>query len=266
MTLVDGKATDALSVRDRGLQYGDGVFETIVCRDGRPRWFERHLRRLQHGCATLGLRFRDDERLQHEVTELAAIGIPCIVKVIVTRGVGAGRGYRASADAQPTRIVSRHDWPRSSPDDLRVGWSMMTLGENPALAGLKHLNRLEQVLAQNVMAPGLDEVLLCSASGTVISASAGNLFLIDVDGAVHTPAVDRCGVAGIMRALVMESASQLGVPVTVRTLAPSEVSAAAGLFLTNVRRGPQAIGWMDGRELAPHPLVARLAALIDAAT
>ena len=263
--LVDGRATDQVSGRDRGLQYGDGLFETITCREGQPRWLDRHLRRLQHGCVRLGIRFRDEEQLRQEVTALAAADAAGIVKVIVTRGAGATRGYRAAADARPTRIVSRHEWPAAEAPALRVGWSTVTLGENPALAGLKHLNRLEQVLAQSSMPADWDEALLCSSGGALIGASAGNLFLLDSAGTLITPAVDRCGVAGVMRALVLEAAARLGIATVVRRVEPAEADAAAGLFLTNVRRGPQAIGWLDGRELPQHPLVARLAALIHAA-
>jgi 4-amino-4-deoxychorismate lyase len=262
-TWVDGLAAETVSVRDRGLQYGDGVFETITCMDGRPRWLDRHMNRLLHGCVTLGLEFHEQARLRQEVAMLA-LTAPCIVKVIVTRGASAGRGYRAGADLRSTRIVSRYDWPPAGPGALRVGWSAVTLGENPKLAGLKHLNRLEQVLAQNAMPAALDEVLLCSAGGAVIGASAGNLFLIGADGGLATPALDRCGVAGVVRGLVLELAARLGVPATLRRITAADVAAAAGLFVTNVRRGPQAIGWLDGREFPPHPLVARLANLIHA--
>jgi 4-amino-4-deoxychorismate lyase len=263
LTWVDGEATEVVSVRDRGLQYGDGVFETITCMEGRPRWLDRHIGRLRQGCVTLGLEFREEPRLRQEV-EMLSVGSPCIVKVIVTRGAGAQRGYRADAEARPTRIVSRHPWPPATPGPLRAGWSGVTLGENPLLAGLKHLNRLEQVLAQNAMPPTLDEVLLCSTDGAVISASAGNLFLVGADGGLRTPAVDRCGVAGIMRGLVLEAAARLGAPAVVQRIGREEVAAAAGLFVTNVRRGPQAIGWLDGREYLPHPFVARLAGVIHA--
>jgi 4-amino-4-deoxychorismate lyase len=261
-TLVDGRPADMIAVNDRGLQYGDGVFETMTCREGQPRWLDRHLRRLQHGCGALGLAFTDEALLRQELIMMAA-GSTCILKAIVTRGPSIQRGYRASTTASPTRIVSRHEWPSANPQPLRVAWSAVTLGENPALAGVKHLNRLEQVLAQNAMPPGVDEVLMCSTNGTVVSASAANLFLIGKD-MLLTPALDRCGVAGVMRALVLEAASALGLSVAVRPIVPAEVTSAAGLFVTNVRRGPQAIGWLDGRELPTQPLVARLAALIHA--
>jgi len=190
--LINGRAVHQVDSGDRGLQYGDGLFETIACRDGQARWLALHLERLQQGCERLRLAFRDFEALRTEIGGLAAGQRRCIVKVIVTRGTATRRGYAPAGDEQPTRIVSRHDWldtPAPGPPGFRLGVSGVTLGVNPAAGGLKHLNRLEQVLAQMARdEAALDEVLMVSTAGQVIGGSMSNVFLADDKRPVHARA------------------------------------------------------------------------------
>jgi len=258
-TLVNGVASTVVSAADRGLQYGDGLFETITCVDGEPRWLGLHLQRLQRGCERLGLRFDALETLHHEICSLSQGRARCIVKVILTRGLATVRGYRPMGNEAPTRIVSCHDWPQAGPGlvrapgvqtpGIRIGVSEVRLGENPLLAGLKHLNRLEQVLAQRALGDlGLDEALMCSSAGSVICAISANVFLVD-DNGVFTPAVDLCGIAGVMRRLVLDTAAAAGRPITVRSVSVDELAYVKEMFLTNVRLGLQTVRWLNGREL-----------------
>jgi 4-amino-4-deoxychorismate lyase len=267
-TLVDGHATGHIDSADRGLQYGDGLFETIACRDGHACWLALHLQRLQHGCERLRLAFDGFEPLGAEIGELAAGQRRCIVKVIVTRGTATRRGYAPAGDELPTRIVSRHDWPDTPVQGGRgfqVGVSDVTLGINPLLAGLKHLNRLEQVLAQIARdAATLDEVLMLSAAGQVIGGSMSNVFLAD-DSGLFTPDLGGCGVAGVMRRLVLEAAASLGQRVCVRAVAPSELATVREVFVTNVRWGVQSVRVLEGRVLPGDAHAQQLRGLIDAA-
>ena len=267
--LIDGRAAQGVDSADRGLQYGDGLFETITCRDGEARWLALHLQRLQHGCKQLRIAFRDFEPLAAEVRDLAAGQQRCIVKVIVTRGTATRRGYAPAGDEKPTRIVSRHDWPPSpSPSQansgFRLGVSSVTLGINPLLAGLKHLNRLEQVLAQMAHdAAGLDEVLMLSSAGQLIGGSMSNVFLVD-DSGLFTPELRDCGVAGVMRRVVLEAAAGHGLPVDVRAVVRGELACVHEVFVTNVRWGVQSVRLLEGRALPSDALAARLRAMIDA--
>ncbi len=258
-TLIDGEPADTVSVRQRALQYGDGLFETISCVAGAPRWLARHLQRLTAGCARLQIPFAHTqaEALITEVQELAGGQGRCIVKVIVSRGEARLRGYRPAGDERVTRIVSRHPWGEesASAEALRVGLSDVRLGINPRLAGIKHLNRLEQVLAQLDKPAGLDEVLMCTSDGELISGSMSNLFLVDAQG-LFTPSVERCGVAGVMRALVLEAAAVDSAvtagsagPVELRSVDVAGLAAVREAFLTNVRWGIRSIGVLDGRRL-----------------
>jgi 4-amino-4-deoxychorismate lyase len=265
--LVDGRQAQSVACTDRGLQYGDGLFETISCIDGRPRWLALHLQRLRSGLTRLRLPFRAFDALQSEICSLAAGQQRCLVKVIVTRGAATRRGYAPGGDEQPTRIVSRHEWPatNSSATAFRVGLSEVRLGLNPMLAGMKHLNRLEQVLAQQACAEtGLHEVLMLSATGQLISGSMSNVFLADEQGLV-TPELRDCGVEGVMRRVVLDSAASSGIAVRIGPVAASVLAVVREAFVTNVRLEVQSVNWLDGRVLPSDDYARRLRQHIDAA-
>src|SRR5258705_6768535 len=263
--LVNGVPEAVVSVHDRGLQYGDGLFETLRCEQGRARWFERHLARLGAGCARLHIPRPDGELLRREAESLLE-GCPRgRAKLVLTRGVGGGRGYGPSGDEQAPRILTVHPWPAAGSQEFRVALSPVALACNRALAGLKHLNRLEQVLAQQAAAAsGVDEVLMCSPSGQVISGSMSNLFVVQGEALV-TPPLEEGGVAGIMRSLVLELAPQVGIAVRIQPLSRQDLEAAPALFVTNVRLGVQAVHWYEGRRLHPDARALRLQELIDRA-
>jgi 4-amino-4-deoxychorismate lyase len=263
--LVNGAPQAVVSVHDRGLQYGDGLFETLRCEQGRVRWFDRHLARLGAGCARLGIPAPDGELLRLEAESLLE-GYPrALVKLVLTRGVATARGYRPAGDEQATRILTVHPWPASNGQEFRLGLSPVPLACNPLLAGLKHLNRLEQVLAQRAAAAaGVDEVLMCSPGGPVISGSMSNLFVVQ-GGALVTPPLVEAGVAGIMRSLVLDLAPQLGISVSIQPLSRRDLAAATALFVTNVRLGVQAVHWYEGRRLHADDRGLRLQELIDRA-
>jgi 4-amino-4-deoxychorismate lyase len=267
-TRINGRAGHSIDSADRGLQYGDGLFETIACRDGQARWLPLHLERLLQGCERLRLAFRDVEPLRAEIAGFAAGQQRCIIKVIVTRGSATRRGYAPAGDEQPTRIVSRHEWPDAPPRaaaGFQVGVSAVTLGMNPLLAGLKHLNRLEQVLAQMAREEeGLDEVLMLSTAGQVIGGSMSNVFLAD-DSGLFTPELTACGVAGVMRRVVLEAATRQGHQVCVRPVASNELATVREAFVTNIRWGVQSARVLDGRTLPSDAYARQLRTLIDAA-
>ena len=187
--------------------------------------------------------------MRARVAALAADHERCIVKLIVTRGIVAARGYRPSGSEQPTLLAMFYPWPAATADAFDVTISPVLLGENPLLAGLKHLNRLEQVLAQQSLADSAaSEALMLSSSGNVICGSMSNLFLCE-EAALVTPRLDTCGVAGIMRGLVIDAASDLGVPVHIETVSLERLQAATALFVSNVRLGLQAVSHIGGRTL-----------------
>lgn len=239
---------------DRGLAYGDGVFETLRVHAGAPVWWDAHVARLQHGAARLGFAPPDAAWLRNEVDALlAGQGAPAVLKLVLTRGAG-GRGYRAPDPPTPTLVISRHPLPAPVPGPLVVRWCQLRMALQPALAGIKHLNRLEQVLARAEWRDeAIHEGLLLDAAGRVACATAANVFA-RIGGRWLTPKVDDCGVAGIARAWVLAN-----VPGAAEaTLRPADVEGAEALFLCNAVRGILPVGRLGDNAWAPHPALAEL--------
>lgn len=257
--LVNGHVGGMLDPADRGLQYGDGLFETIAVQDGRPRFLDWHFERLTDGAGRLGLPLPETGLLRAE------IGSVCpdsrgVIKLIVTRGLGP-RGYRPPLQASPCRIVSASawpEWPRTAwTEGVRLGWCRTRLGRNPALAGIKHLSRLEQVLARAEWDDErMDEGLVRDDRDLVISATQANLFA-RIAGRWVTPALDQCGVAGIMRRAFRSWSAEAGDAVVERALPEAELATATGLVLTNALIGAWPVRELAGRALALDPEVAQ---------
>ncbi|HWN06548.1 MAG TPA: aminotransferase class IV, partial [Steroidobacteraceae bacterium] len=138
--LVNGRAGEALDPLDRGLLYGDGLFETIAIVGGRPRFLDWHFERLAGGARALGFPAPDLDALRGDITRVATES-QCVVKIVLTRGPGE-RGYRPPRDPRPTRIVSVSSWPawpaETATAGIRLGWCRTRLARNGALAGHKH--------------------------------------------------------------------------------------------------------------------------------
>jgi 4-amino-4-deoxychorismate lyase len=261
---VNGRATQEVSVLERGLHYGDGLFETIACIGGQPRFLPRHLRRLAWGCHRLGLTLSDPASLSREVCEVAAGTARAIVKVLVTRGSALARGYAPTGAETPTCITLRYAWPAEDPalsgEGVRVRIATLRLGENPALAGLKHCNRLEQVLARREWAdPEISESLMFSSGGALISGTMSNVFLVH-DSTLLTPRLDRCGVAGIMREVVLEAAAAAKMPAAECVLDERDLARAQELFLTSALTGIRPVRELDGVRRLAGPVTRRLQA------
>ncbi len=196
--------THALGVDDRGLQYGDGVFETALLIRGRIRFLEDHLLRLEAGCLRLGITCPERAALLKDLGVLTAGRGEGVLKIIVTRG-GGGRGYRPPDKPAPTRILALYPLVGATAlpgAGIAVRWCETRLGRNPGLAGIKHLNRLEQVLAQAEWRdPTIAEGLMLDTEGEVVAATSGNLFIVR-DGMLSTPDLRYCGIRGVMRGRV----------------------------------------------------------------
>lgn len=233
--LVNGTVSNQLSLADRGLLYGDGVFETIAIQEGRAQYLQSHLTRLERGCQILGIATPSPELLLAEITEICR-GIPrAVLKIIITRGEG-GRGYRPDITIQPTRIVTLSPWPvyplRYSQEGILATVCKTRLSRNSVLAGIKHLNRLEQVLARKEWQDQFQEGLMLDTEDEVIEGTMSNLFLVS-GGELITPRLKHSGVAGIMREQLLQSASELGIPTSIRKLHPQAVQTAESAFFCN---------------------------------
>jgi 4-amino-4-deoxychorismate lyase len=264
---VNGAAA-ALDPRDRGLAYGDGLFETMAACDGVIRWLDYHLERLAAGCAQLAIPEPANAELRAQIARQTPSRGRAVVKIIVTRGIGA-RGYRPPEHPVPTIIIGSESWPTPPPEHYASGIEMVTcetrLGENPKLAGLKHLCRLEQVLAQlELRQRGVDEGLLLSTSNHVVSGTSNNVFAVH-GACVRTPRIERCGVRGVMRRVVLESCAALGVAAEEADMDPASLRDADEIFVTNALFGVRPVRRLDDVTYAAGPVARRVRALLGAA-
>lgn len=236
MMLIDGMESELVPASDRGLLYGDGLFETIAVRNGLPQRWPLHLQRLHEGCARLGITAPDDELLRQEALKVCVGAERGVLKIIVTRGDG-GRGYRPPRPSTARRILALHPWPEYHAnyacEGIEARLCTTPLAINPLLAGLKHLNRLEQVLARSEWdSPDIAEGIMLDTEGNLVEGTMSNLFLVQ-KGRLLTPTLERCGVAGIMRAEVLGVASSLGLPSEITRLDETQLVEADEVFFTN---------------------------------
>ena len=239
MGLVNGELVDHVSLQDRGLHYGDGLFETMAVRLGEVRLLDMHLDRMEWGCARLDLTAPAREDLRAELAELSRGVDQGVLKVILTRGTG-GRGYRPAPRAATTRILSLHPWP-DYPDDCYAGVAARVCatraGLSPALAGVKHLNRLEQVLARGEWSDRtVQEGIMLDTDGRVVGGTMSNVFVVR-GGRLATPRITRAGVRGVMRSLVIELARERQIAVEECDLSLDELVEGEEIFFTNALIG-----------------------------
>ncbi len=261
--LVDGEPCSERWMLDRCFQYGDGLFETMRVQDGRIRFEALHRARLGEGCRRLGIQAEAD-RIWGDARRLAAQHGAALLKLQLSRGEARARGYAATGSELARAVLSVFPAPddRELPARVRVVTLRNRLGENPDLAGLKHCNRLEQVLARQSLAPtGAFEGLMASSSGRLISGTMSNVFL-ELDGELVTPVLDLCGIAGVMRAVVLREAAQAALALRVVELPFDVMARCTGMALSNARLGLLAVHEVDDRVLPGSERLQRLAARI----
>jgi 4-amino-4-deoxychorismate lyase len=250
---INGRKSARIDYRDRGLQYGDGVFETMRVHRGQVRLLEYHLERLDAGCRQLRIAGPPLRVLRRELARIAALRSEGILKLIVTRGASSTRGYRPTGRERCTRILALHALPRNvltdGPTPVRVRLCATPLGQNPQLAGLKTLNRLESVVARAEWSDArIWEGLMRDMDENLVCGTMSNLFLRR-GSCLMTPLLDRCGVAGVMRRWILESAGDLRLSPVERRIRWQDLSEAEEVFMSNAVVGLRSVGAIErGRE------------------
>lgn len=266
MILINGKFDEVIPVLDRGFLYGQGLFETIAVRDGRPRHLSRHLQRLAQGCSRIGIEMPARELLEEEIGQLLHGSGQALLKIVLTAGTGA-RGYRSPQHQATTRILQLSAFPQLEPghasDGIRARICQTRLSENRALAGLKHLCRLEQVLARDEWQDaGIAEGLMLDTHGRVIEGTMSNLFLVR-DRVLHTPDLSLCGVAGVMRSVILDLAANTGMETRITTISLQDLEVADELFVCNSIIGIWPLNQLDGHSYQVGPVSKSLCAAIN---
>ncbi|MDD2774672.1 MAG: aminodeoxychorismate lyase [Gallionella sp.] len=250
--LVNGVTSDSISIRDRGLLYGDGVFRTVCVRRGIAQHWALHYQKLHHDCISLVIPCPDFALLTAELELLLTQHRDAVFKIIVTRGVGA-RGYAPSSTAQTTHIWDVAPLPVYPKHYVALGiearFCDLRLGCQPRLAGIKHLNRLENVMAAaEWQDANIPEGLLLDVEEHVIEGTRSNVFLV-INQRLVTPDLSRCGVAGLQRDRILAH-----TPVEVRRVTVEALLRAEEVFLVNSLIGVWSIRALAGRRWDDFPV------------
>ncbi len=261
---INGRAGRQVDITDRGFTYADGLFETVAIRAGAPRFLGLHLDRLLTGCGRLGIAVPTRASLAADL-KASVRDIPYgVLKVFVTRGPGP-RGYALPDRPAPTVAWGTGE-SRAQPSlPIEIRWCETMTSANPATAGLKSLGRLEQVLARaEWQQPEIAEGLMLSTEGQLVGGTASNVFLVAGDRLL-TPGVNRSGIAGVMRRVVIEAALGAGIPVLETELSAADVRNATEVFLTNALTGIRPVRQLGPQRWATGPVTGQLCRLLFAA-
>jgi 4-amino-4-deoxychorismate lyase len=263
MILVNGEDSDHIATADRGFQYGDGVFETIEVIEGHPIFLDQHLVRLNMGCLKLHIPLPDSKQLTGELNRVCKGAKLAVLKIIITRGTG-GRGYRQPESVKPTRVISLHPFPDYPPTNTKQGITTRfcdtRLGLNPALAGIKHLNRLEQIMARAEWDdPTIQEGIMLDINNRVIEGTMTNLFYTK-DSILYTAALKLTGVAGVMRGIIKQLIAEHNLTLIEHDYNKEELLTADEAFVCNSIIGIWPISQVEQVSFALGPMTNQLQA------
>lgn len=263
---VNGHPCAEVSVDDRGLCYGDGLFETMRIVAGHIPLWSWHRKRLLRGLDRIALPM-DVAQLDEQVFHHAALAEDAVMRLMVTRGMGQ-RGYWPSETPQPTLITALHPYtpmPREwRSEGTCAALLQQRLGSSSLLGGMKHLNRLEQVLLRRELTtlPGCQEALVMDAYDRVIEGVSHNVFLVK-NYVLHTPEIQDCGVSGVMRSVLMEMARTVRIPSRVRVLSVDDFLEADEIFFCNSIQGIMPVRELLGRQYRIGAVILKLQAEVD---
>lgn len=235
------------AVQPRSCLYGDGLFETMVFRAGHLCWWSHHWLRLQTGLKRLGYPVLDEQRVWQSLTPvLTTLTQDSLIRLTVTR-MGQ-RGYRAETDAEMLIEVQASPLPAQvwHGQGIKARWCKTTWAQQPLLAGIKHMNRLEQVLARSEWSDStIAEGLVCDTQGQVISGSMSAI-LLRFGKTVLAADITQTGIDSVARRVVMEALPQLGYEPMVQALSKKDVMMSDEVLVMNVVQGVGSIAELDG--------------------
>jgi len=249
--IINGLPVDSINANDRGLMYGDGVFRTLLIRQGKLFLWQQHYAKLQQDCAGIGIKCPSIQSLESDLQQLLVTHSKqineAVVKIVITRGP-ATRGYAPTLNPQISRILTLSPLPEYPPsfasEGIKIHLCNLRLGHQPRLAGIKHLNRLENVLAAGEWNDvTISEGIMFDQDEHLIEGTRSNLFLVR-NARLYTPDLTKCGVAGLQRERVIEYARQNKLVCKITELSMDDLLAADEIFMVN-----SVIGLWPVREL-----------------
>lgn len=269
MHFVNGQVAADISVHDRGLTYGQTLFETVAIQAGEPLLLEQHLQRLSHGCQRLSIPL-NQSILKGEINQACATAYKktkaarIVMRLTISMGEG-GRGYRNPRKPKPLRILAFSNYPDTPEsnweDGITLGMVSIRLAHQPDLAGLKHGNRLEQIIARSQWEDGWQEAILLDQNESIIEATQSNIFIVK-NNVLKTPDLTKCGVAGVMRDYILQNAARVELVPQVMTLTVPDVELADAVFVCNSLAGLWPVKRFYGREYENFKLSEKLQKLL----
>lgn len=259
---INGISSEYLSVLDRGLHYGDGLFETIACVDGKLQFWNEHLERMQNGAKQLGIDFSTIDNFSHDVQSmLEKFSINnCVIKLMLTRGQGE-RGYQYPSPQNPTRMVIIGDLPHYPDEYLSQGIKARlcqhTVSNNARLAGIKHLNRLDNVLARNEWKNEYQEGIMLDNSGYIIEGTMSNVFAVK-NNQLYTPSLTHSGVNGIIRGQILSIAQEQGIETSIVEITEEELLNMDEIFICNSIIGIWPVEYLNEQKIEVGSLTKKL--------
>jgi len=257
--IINGIKQTSIDVGDRGFQYGDGLFETIAYRNNKLQFWDEHLARLNLGCERLKLTCVDEALWLSDIEKLQ-LNDDAVLKLTITRGV-SGRGYAFTEGDSVTRVTASYampNYPQLNTQGIKAITCKTPVSVNPLLAGIKHLNRLDNVLARNEwQTADIAEGFMFDQHGHIIEGTMSNVFCVLGDD-LYTPSLDNAGVAGIMRQQVIELAQTLNIAVSIVDISKQNFLQMDAVFITNSLIGIWPVTEIDDTKFQSSELVKRL--------
>ena len=257
VVLINGEELSEVSIFSRNFQFGDGLFETCIGRDGKILFWSKNFDRLNFGCEKLNINKISESIWLHDIKRALNLFTKkhFILKLILSRG-NSLRGYGYKDDIEPTRVVIISEMQKSKVNKVfSLEYSKSGYHSNPKLAGIKHCNRLEQILARSSLSS--NEAIMLDEKENVISVTQGNIYFI-FENTLLTPKLDRCGVIGSRRSLILELARSIKLDAMESDISMDQIQKADEVFISNSVIGIQPISSIEGNKLSLNPLTEKI--------
>jgi len=257
IVLINGAKQSKISIFNRNVQFGDGLFETCVVENKKILFWVNHFARLNRGCEQLKISKVDESVWLSDVKKALSLCSydHCVVKLILSRGESL-RGYGFKDDIKPVRAVIVSELQKTTLNNsFCLEYCKSGYVSNSKLAGIKHCNRLEQVLARAGLKS--DEGIMLDENHNVISVTQGNIYAIHGNTLI-TPKLDKCGVEGTRRDVILDLTKLLGIKVKVDTLSVKELGQANEVFISNSIIGIQSISQIGDISFSENPITKKI--------
>ena len=265
IAIINGKEQSNISIFNRNFQYGDGLFETCVVNNNQILFWEKHLSRLDIGCRKLKIKNIEEEIWLKDIKKALSLTSKknCVLKLILSRG-NSQRGYSYPDDILQVRVVIVSEMKNvQAKESFSLEYASSGYHSNPNLAGIKHCNRIEKILARSSLKR--DEAIMLDENQNIISVTQGNIYFIFGQSLV-TPKLDRCGVIGSRRSLILELAESIELNVEEGNVSMNDAKKADEAFISNSIMGIQSVNSIEEYQLPKKMITEQIKIAFESAT